>query len=104
LFENLLSNALKYRSERKPQIHISAEPAGLHWRFCFADNGIGFDMIYALPIFEAFKRLHSRTQYPGTGIGLALCKKIVERHGGRIWAESEPGVGSQFYFLIPQMC
>jgi len=100
LLENLLSNAIKFRGAEKPAIHISAERAGRQWRFCVSDNGIGFDMIYAARIFEAFKRLHSRSHYPGSGIGLALCKKIVERHGGRIWAESEAGVGSKFWFLI----
>jgi len=100
LFENLLSNAIKFRGPAKPLIRISGERAGRDWKFCVADNGIGFDMIYASRIFEAFKRLHSRSQYPGSGIGLALCKKIVERHGGRIWAESEAGAGSKFWFLI----
>ncbi len=100
LFENLLSNAIKFRDDRPPLIRISAERAGTDWRFCVSDNGIGFEMIYAARIFEAFKRLHGRSQYPGSGIGLALCKKIVERHGGRIWAESDPGAGSKFWFLI----
>jgi light-regulated signal transduction histidine kinase (bacteriophytochrome) len=100
LFENLLSNALKFCSGQ-PHVSISAQRAGANWRFCFSDNGIGFEMIYAARIFEAFKRLHSQSQYPGSGIGLALCKKIVERHGGRIWAESELGTGSKFWFLIP---
>ena len=100
LLQNLIGNALKYRRAEKPVIKIAAFRSGPAWQFCVSDNGIGFEMTYAERIFEAFKRLHSRDQYPGTGIGLAICKRIVERHSGRIWAESELGKGSKFFFTI----
>ena len=104
IFSNLVNNAMKYRpSVRKPQIHISASPKGDDWAFCVSDNGIGLDMKFAEDIFGMFKRLHAEDQYEGTGIGLALCKIIVERHGGRIWVESELGKGSRFFFTIPRL-
>lgn len=101
IFQNLISNAIKFRSEEPPQIHISAKQEKDYWLFSVKDNGIGIDPKYSERIFEVFKRLHKREEYPGTGIGLSICKKIVERHGGRIWVESEPGKGSTFCFTLP---
>lgn len=100
LFQNIMGNAIKYRSKEQPSIHVSASHKGNEWVFSISDNGQGFDPKYADRIFGVFKRLHGR-DVPGTGIGLALCKRIVEKHGGRIWAESTPGKGSTFYFSVP---
>jgi light-regulated signal transduction histidine kinase (bacteriophytochrome) len=117
LFQNLIANAIKFCRDAPPQIHISGKqlppccmPQGASgdlasapcaWRFSVADNGIGIDAAYLDRIFSIFQRLHSRSAYAGTGIGLAICKKIVERHGGQIWVESDTDRGSVFYFIIP---
>ena len=101
LFQNLVSNALKFHGDRPPRVHISAVQRGDEWVFAVRDDGIGIDPQYADRIFVIFQRLHTSAEYPGTGIGLALCKKIVERHGGRIWVESHVGHGATFYFTMP---
>jgi PAS domain S-box-containing protein len=101
LFQNLISNAIKFRSDAPPRIHVSAGRQDGAWQFAVRDNGIGIDPQYAHKIFLIFQRLHTRKQYPGTGIGLSICKKIVERHGGKIWMESQLGKGTTFYFTIP---
>jgi light-regulated signal transduction histidine kinase (bacteriophytochrome) len=101
LFQNLISNGLKYHSEAPPCIRISSKRLANEQHFSISDNGIGIDEQYADHIFGIFKRLHRATEYTGTGIGLAICKKIVERYGGRIWVESELGSGSTFSFTIP---
>ena len=101
LFQNLISNALKYRRAEVPQISITAISRGSHWLFAFADNGIGIEPQYKQQIFGIFKRLHRQEDLTGTGIGLAICKRVVERYHGQIWVESELGVGSTFFFTIP---
>ena len=101
LFQNLIGNAIKFRSAEPPRIHVSAALADGEWTFGVRDNGIGIDMEFADRIFVMFQRLHSRSEYAGTGIGLAICKKIVERHGGRMGVRSAPGRGSTFTFTIP---
>ena len=101
LFQNLIGNAIKFRGAEVPRIRISACELDREWRFSVMDNGIGIDAQYAEKVFVIFQRLHTRQEYPGTGIGLAICKRIVERHGGRMWFESEPGHGSTFYFTLP---
>jgi len=101
LFQNLLSNAVKYRNGQEPIIEISAIQDGADWRFSISDNGIGMDAKYHSKIFEPFQRLHGAAEYEGCGMGLAICKQIVEQHGGRIWVESSPGIGSRFYFTLP---
>ena len=102
LFQNLIGNAIKFRGADVPRIRISACDLGREWRFSVTDNGIGIQAQYAEKVFAIFQRLHTRAEYPGTGIGLAICKRIVERHGGRIWFESEPGFGSTFHFTMPK--
>lgn len=102
VFQNLIDNALKYNASGKPRIRVSAASTEAGWKFAVADNGIGIDVRFKDQIFEIFKRLHGRDQYSGTGIGLAVTKLVVERHGGQIWVEPGTEGGSVFYFTIPE--
>lgn len=103
VFQNLLSNAIKYHLKGdQPKVRVWAIEKDEEWQFCVSDNGIGIEEIYFKKIFLVFQRLHGRNEYPGTGVGLATCKKIVETHHGKIWLESNPGKGSKFYFTIPK--
>jgi light-regulated signal transduction histidine kinase (bacteriophytochrome) len=103
VFQNLIANAIKFRGPEPPQIRVTAARRGHEWVFAIKDNGIGIAPEHQQRIFSIFQRLHHRSEYPGTGIGLAICKKIVERHGGRIWVESQVGKGSTFYFSLPEV-
>jgi len=100
VFQNLLGNAIKFHGSAPPRIHIESQREGDEWIFSVRDNGIGLDPQFAERIFLIFQRLHDRSSYPGTGIGLAICKRIIQRHNGRIWVESQPGKGSTFYFTL----
>src|SRR5690606_12307025 len=101
--QNLIGNGVKFRRADKPHVHISARRSGSEWIFSVQDNGIGIEPQYMQDIFVVFKRLHGRSEYPGTGIGLAIVKKIVEYHKGRIWLESKIGEGTTFYFTLPAL-
>ena len=100
LFQNLIANAIKFCREETPVVRISARPAGDRWIFAIEDNGIGIDPQYHERIFSIFQRLHDRESYAGTGIGLTICRRIVEQHDGKIWVESTPGQGSTFCFTL----
>ncbi len=102
IFQNLIGNSLKYRSAAPPMIHVGARREGEAWSVSVRDNGIGIEPMYRSDVFGLFKRLHTMSKYSGTGIGLAICKRLVEQYGGRIWLESEAGKGSTFFFQFPR--
>jgi light-regulated signal transduction histidine kinase (bacteriophytochrome) len=101
LFQNFISNAIKFRRDVPPIIHIGVEEQSNQWLFSIKDNGIGIESKYFDRLYNIFYRLHTKDEYPGTGIGLPICKKIVQRYGGKIWVESELGKGTTFFFTIP---
>jgi light-regulated signal transduction histidine kinase (bacteriophytochrome) len=101
VLQNLIANSLKFTDGDKPRVHVGAERGASEWTFSVKDNGIGMDPKYADRIFEPFERLHTREQFEGAGIGLAVCRRVIERHHGEIWVESEPGAGTTFFFTIP---
>jgi PAS domain S-box-containing protein len=101
VFQNLIDNGLKFRKERTPRIEVNAVRDGAAWHFTISDNGIGIPEAQQARLFRVFQRLHTQEEYPGTGVGLAICKKVIERHGGRIWLESQPGKGTRFHFTLP---
>jgi light-regulated signal transduction histidine kinase (bacteriophytochrome) len=101
VLQNLVANAIKFHGADAPRIHVGAARANGEWIISVQDNSIGIEARHFNRLFQVFQRLHTRREYPGTGIGLAVCRKIVERHGGRIWVESEPGKGSTFRFTLP---
>jgi light-regulated signal transduction histidine kinase (bacteriophytochrome) len=102
VLQNLIGNAIKFRKpDVRPEIRIAVKNSNAEWIFEVADNGIGFDSKYTDRIFQVFQRLHGMGTYPGNGIGLAICRRIIEHHGGRLWAESEPGKGAKFFFSLP---
>ena len=104
VFQNLLANALKFQPPGQPPvITVTSRSSGDFWEFCVADNGIGLDPDEAQQVFEIFRRLHTADEYPGSGIGLSICKKIVETHGGHIWVESVAGEGARFLFTLPKV-
>lgn len=103
LFQNLIGNAIKFHDNGRPHVKISAEPNGIYWKLSVQDNGIGFDSASAQSIFEPFHRLHSEEKFQGSGLGLSVCKKIIDRHGGRIWATSKPNEGATFHFTLARM-
>ena len=103
LLHNLFENALKFRSNELPRIYMSVKPRGRHWVFAVQDNGIGIEAKFAESVFEVFRRLHDSQTYAGTGMGLVICRKVVDRHGGRIWLDRRGGMGSTFFFTLPMM-
>ena len=100
VLQNLIINAIKFSGPNRPQIHIDAEKQDTHWIISVQDNGIGIEPGFTDRVFQVFQRLHTREEYPGAGIGLSICKKIVERHGGQIWVEPSPDQGSTFKFTL----
>ncbi len=101
VMQNLITNAIKFHGPERPLVHVSVSEGSGGWTFSVKDNGIGLNMEFAERIFQMFQRLHTKEEHPGTGVGLAIVKKIVERQGGRVWVESEEGNGATFYFIIP---
>ncbi len=102
LIQNLIENGIKYNRSEKKEVVAHSIDKGTYWLICIKDNGIGFEQKYADQIFKIFKRLHNDGEFTGSGVGLAICAKAIEKHGGKIWAESEPGKGSSFYFTMPK--